>query len=265
MAVFTRTGNPASQSREEPEKNKRKRSRSSTGKTGKELPKDETLREEFTEITDIGDPKEIGRADNEVKFAVSEAAKSDIRTIMLIDQGRCPNCHARTERFLFTVVCPSCGWYRRKVPDKGHSIVHLIDGRTIECDYVHRGTDEYLCIRDGVVVAEVMRPSIFNIEHAWKEHELDDAREMARRLNEGICAWCEKSLSEADTNEAYEDYVAFGAMQEHYLFCSEKCQRSFRKHYPSRIHRNCYETDCNQCNLCIKRFDTRGFKRKMLR
>ena len=247
---------------EKAEDKRKKRQR--TGQN-QDFPKDDTLKEEFTEVTDIGDPKEIGKADSEVKVTVAEAAKTDIRNIMLIDQGRCPNCHGRTERFLFTVVCPSCGWFRRKIPETGHSLVHLNDGKKIVCDYVHRGEHEYLCIRDGVVIAEVMRSSVFNIEHAWKEHELDDARESAQKLRVGICAWCETLISEVDPEGIGEDYVSFGNTQEHYLFCTEKCQRAFRKQYPSRIHRNCYETDCNQCNLCMKRFDTRDFKRKILR
>ena len=238
------------------------RRRNATGSA--DVPKDETLKEEFAELSDIGDFRQIGKADTEVKVALNEAARADLRNIMMIDQGRCPSCHGRTERFLFTVVCPSCGWYRRKVPDKGHSIVHLRDGQKIICDYVHRGAEEYLCIKDGVVIAEVMRPSVFEVEHAWKENELDEARKLEHRLREGICSWCEKPLTQADPEDASEDYVAFGAMQEHYVFCSEKCQRAFRKQYPSRVHRNCYETDCNTCSLCIKRFDTQGFKRRIL-
>lgn len=233
--------------------------------SSKDVPKDETLKEEFAEITDIGGAKEIGKADSEVKVAVSEATKTDIRNIMLIDQGRCPTCHSRTERFLFTVVCPSCGWFRRKIPEAGHSVVHLNDNKKIVCDYVHRGSDEYLCIRDGVVIAEVMRQSVFSIEHSWKENELEEARENARKLREGSCSWCATPLIEGDPEDVSQDYVAFGNMQEHYLFCSEKCQRAFRKQYPSRIHRNCYETECNQCDLCVKRFDTRDFKRRILR
>ena len=225
---------------------------------------DGTLKGEFTEIADIGDPKDIGRADSEVKVAVSEAAKADVRNLMIIDQGRCPSCHGRTERFLFTQVCPSCGWYRRKVPEKGHSVVHLNDGKKVNCDYVHRGSDEYLLIRDGVVIEEVMKASVFRIEHAWKENELDEVRALDNRMQEGICGWCESSLAEADPDDSGEDYVAFGALQEHFMFCSEKCQRAFRKQYPSRIHRNCYETNCNNCDLCIKRFDTHGFKRRLL-
>ena len=229
-----------------------------------DVAKDDTLIDEFAELSDIGDAREIGKADTEVKVALSEATKADIKNIMMMDQGRCPTCHGRTERFLFTVVCPSCGWYRRKIPDTGHSVVHLRDGKKINCDYVHRGADEYLCIKDGVVVAEVMRSSVFTIEHSWRENELETARQMAHKMVVGICSWCEKSLADADSEDTGEDYVSFGAAQEHFVFCSEKCQRAFRKQYPSRIHRNCYETDCNNCNLCMKRFDTRGFKRRIL-
>ena len=25
--------------------------------------------------------------------------------------------------------------------------------------------------------------------------------------------------------------------------------------YPSRVHRNCYERSCADCNLCIKRYE----------
>ena len=230
-----------------------------------DIKQDDTLKDEFVELADIGGVKELGKADTEVKVAVTEATRADIRSIMLQDQGRCPQCHNKTERFLFTVVCPSCGWFRRKIPDRGHSVVNLKDGKKIVCDYVHRGTDEYLCIKDGVVIAEINRTSVFSIEHAWKENELEEARALEQRLREGSCSWCEKSLIDADLGDAGEDYAAFGSAQEHYRFCSEKCQRAFRRQYPSRVHRNCYETDCNSCSLCLKRFDTREFKRRILK
>jgi hypothetical protein len=48
--------------------------------------------------------------------------------------------------------------------------------------------------------------------------------------------------------------VAFGASQERYCFCSDECYEAFRKMYPARVHRNCYERNCAECNLCIKRY-----------
>ena len=230
-----------------------------------DLPKDKKLAEEIDELTSLGDRRELIRADTEVKEVVSKATKTDIRNIMLIDQGRCPVCAARTENFLFTVVCPSCGWFRRDIPSRGTAVVHLEQEGSIECDYVHHGSrDEFLCIRDGVVISEVMRSQVRRIDYVWAQGELEEARSMSRRMKSGICSWCESELSADDTGDNREDYVAFGAYQERYVFCSEKCQRSFRRHYPVRVHRNCYEVDCNQCNLCIKRYDTHGFKRNIL-
>lgn len=231
-----------------------------------ELPKDSKLAAEIGGLASIGDRRELHRADTEVKEVVSKATQADIRNIMLIDQGRCPVCAARTENFLFTVVCPSCGWFRREIPDQGGSArVHLETDEVIDCDYVHHGSrDEFLCIRDGVVISELMRSEVKRIDYVWAEGELAKARALARKLKNGICSWCESDLGETPTEEHQEDYVALGAFQERYIFCSEKCQRAFRRHYPARVHRNCYEVDCNQCNLCHKRYDTHGFKRNIL-
>ena len=244
---------------------KKNSQRDTTDALKSELPKDSKLVAEIDEITSKRDRREILRADTEVKEVVSKATQTDIRNIMLIDQGRCPNCATRTENFLFTVVCPSCGWFRREIPDRGSAIVHLAKGDAIECDYVHHGErDEYLAIKDGVVISELMRSEVKRIDYVWAQGELDEARSTARRLKIGICSWCEGDMSATDESDHHEDYVAFGAFQERYIFCSEKCQRAFRKHYPARVHRNCYEVDCNQCNLCIKRYDTHGFKRNIL-
>lgn len=229
------------------------------------ISKDNKLREQIDELA-TGDRREVDKADMEVQQVVTRAAQTELKDILIIDQGRCPRCHARTENFLFTMVCPSCGWFRREVPSRGHSVVSLRSGQEIECDYVHHSDrDEILCIRDGVVISEVMRSEIRHIDHRWGEGELDEARTLANRLKTGICSWCNQSIDQTPEEEHGEDYVAFGAFQERYIFCSEKCQRAFRRHYPARVHRNCYETDCNTCNLCIKRFDTHGFKRNILK
>ncbi len=231
----------------------------------RDLPKDSKLTQEINELSTIGGRRDLSRADTEVKEAVSKAAKTDIKNILLIEQGRCPVCYARTENFLFTVVCPSCGWFRREVPSRGRSLVYLKNGDTIDCDYVHHSSrDEYLCIKDGVVISEISRSEVRKIDYLWERGELEEARILAHKLKSGICSWCEGSLEETAEEEHGEDYVAFGAFQERYIFCSEKCQRAFRKHYPARIHRNCYETDCNTCGLCVKRYDTHGFKRSIL-
>lgn len=243
----------------------RKKGDRGTESAGNELPKDSKLTAEIGELTAIGDRRDLQRADTEVKDVVSKATQTDIRNIMLIDQGRCPVCAAITENFLFTVVCPSCGWFRREIPNRGSAVVELTTGKKIECDYIHHGrSDEYLCIKDGVVISEVMKSEVRRIDYVWAAGELDEARTHSHRLSAGICSWCEANLQESDEEDHREDYVAIGAFQEHFVFCSEKCQRAFRRHYPARVHRNCYEVDCNQCNECIKRFDTHGFKRNIL-
>ena len=244
---------------------KKKKKNQNEDLVSNELPKDGKLSEELTELAAKSDRKELSRADIEVSEAVTKANRTDIRNYLLIDKGRCPVCHSRTENFLFTVVCPSCGWFKRNIPEKGSSRVYLTTGKSITCDYVHRGgTNEFLLIKDGVVIAEIMRSGVLKIEHLWEEHELKEMKEKARKTKTGICAWCETPLHDSETDDIFEDYVAFGAFQEHYVFCCEEHQRAFRKRYPSRVHRNCYETDCNSCNLCMKRFDTFGFKRNIL-
>jgi len=227
---------------------------------------DETLKDEFMEASDIGDPKSVSKVDTEVRGVLNEANKSDIHDILMIDQGRCPSCHGRLDKFVFTVVCPSCGWFKHKAPDKGQSHVFLTNGKEIICDYVHRGKTDYLCIKEGVIISKITKSSIFNIDFVWEKNELENARKQSQKSLGGTCSWCEKIFKkENEKEEIFEDYIAFGSTQEHYIFCSEKCQRSFRKQYPSRIHRNCYETDCKVCNLCIKRYDTRNYKRNILK
>lgn len=228
-----------------------------------EIPADDKLADELGELSAYGDRRDVTAADIEVKEAVTKATRDDIRSIKLIEQGRCPVCQGRTENFLYTVVCPSCGWFRRSVPEGGKSVVYLNNGNKIQCDHVYRGgTDEFLCIKDGVVISEIMRSSVRRVDHLWTPDDLERAREQVRMR--GLCSWCEKPLEESEEGGPRVDYVAFGVFQERYMFCSEKCQREFRRQYPSRIHRNCYETDCNTCNKCVKRYDTHGFKRTIL-
>ena len=222
-----------------------------------DLPSDGQLRVQLDELTASTDSRDIHRTDSEVREAVMKAAQTDIRNIKLLEQGRCPVCQGRTENFHFTTVCPSCGWFRRSTPEGGRSIVYLDSGETIECDHVFRGgNDEVLCIRDGIVVSQVMRTAVRKIDHHWEKDKLEKAKAHAHRVRHGVCAWCEKDLAEVEEELIRVDYVAFGAFQDRYMYCSDQCQRAFQRQYPSRIHRNCYEVDCNTCELCIKRFDT---------
>lgn len=231
-----------------------------------DVSKDPTLAEELGELARERSLKEIDRAGTEVEEAVTKAKQADIRRVMMIEHGRCPECQGRTDNYLFTHVCPSCGWYRREQPTVGKTVVHLDDGANISCDRIYRVEgDEFVCVEHGVVIALVMRRHVRRIEYQWTADEIAHMRERSRKLRAGVCYWCEKDLTELDAEEdgPFEDYVAFGVFQERYVFCSEACMASFRRRYLSRIHRNCYETDCRSCDKCIKRYDVDGFRRRL--
>jgi hypothetical protein len=68
-----------------------------------------------------------------------------------------------------------------------------------------------------------------------------------------LCSWCNKA-SDPEQDGFHLCHVAFGGFQERYCFCSDECYEAFRKMYPARVHRNCYERDCADCDLCVKRY-----------
>ncbi len=226
-------------------------------------PRDASLRDELSELVATGKRSDVDKAIYEAEEAVNAATSADIRGLKMIERGRCPECGARTDMFLYTSVCGNCGWYRRAVPDVGRCVVLLDSGEEVHCERVYTvRNDQILCVTNGVVRAQLNQRYVKRVEYNWSDEELEDARNRAQKQREGACSWCERHLSEAEEEEApYDEYVAFGLTQEHYVFCAKRCLEAFRRQYPSRIHRNCYETDCKSCNQCIKRFDTDGFKR----
>jgi hypothetical protein len=68
------------------------------------------------------------------------------------------------------------------------------------------------------------------------------------------CSWCQ-TVANPGGDGFHLVHVAFGTFQERYSFCSDACYEAFRKMYPSRVHRNCYERDCRECDLCVKRYE----------
>ncbi|GEM_PF-1487335 len=68
------------------------------------------------------------------------------------------------------------------------------------------------------------------------------------------CGWCDK-IAVPSANGFHMCQIAFGSSQERYCFCGDDCFEAFRKMYPSRVHRNCYERSCDGCTLCIKRYE----------
>jgi len=235
------------------------------------------LVEELSELSATEHPRKVSRAKNEAEAAIHDATIADIRGVALMERGRCPKCGGRTESLLFTSVCVTCGWFRRFAPEGGQCVVYLDTGDSISCDRVFSVQDgQILCVRADVVTAQLSRSAVRRIDYQWGDAELEEARDRARKERFGVCAWCEKTFDtepgedgaretsddeDEDEEGPFEEYVAFGAYQERYLFCSKKCLRAFRRQYPVRIHRNCYERDCNDCDACTKRYDTQHFKR----
>ena len=228
-----------------------------------EAKQDVELQDELDELTASENPRNVDRAKTEAERAISDATFADIRGITLIERGRCPECGGRTELMVFSRVCTNCGWYRWGSQEAGTCMVILETGEKIKCDKIFNVKgDRILCVRDDVVQNLVSAASIRRVDYEWDKEKLERARFRYQKERTGVCDWCGVGLRDLDESlPILEDYVAFGAFQERFRLCSEKCLVSFRRQYPTRIHRNCYQTDCNTCDQCIKRFDTLNFKR----
>ena len=74
------------------------------------------------------------------------------------------------------------------------------------------------------------------------------------------CAWC-NTPCRPEKDGFHLVHVALGAFQERHSFCSDECFEAFRRMYPARVHRDCYERSCRDCDFCIKRFtdESEGF------
>ena len=190
----------------------------------------------------------------DIQTAVQQAAKISLRDIRMMEEGRCPSCGHKTHQFLFTSVCANCGWFSYISPEEGKSIIHLKNGSTIECGSTFDTKGDYILgITDDVVRAKVSKDNVEHIQFVWTEDEIRRKRLLRDREQEGLCSWCEKPLTEAE-DEPIITYAAFGHYQERYLFCSEKCEKAFQKQYPVRVHKNCYNRSCVDCDLCHKRY-----------
>jgi len=69
-----------------------------------------------------------------------------------------------------------------------------------------------------------------------------------------VCSWCAQT-ADPGADGFHLCQIAFGADQERYCFCCDDCFEAFRKMYPSRVHRNCYERSCEGCEWCHKRYE----------
>ena len=214
--------------------------------------------EHIREAMDLLAQEDQGELDEtlvEVTETVREAARASLRDLKLMEEGHCPACgHKTLRRFLFTTVCSSCGWFSFISPEEGESRIHLTSGRTIECGTTFETKGGFvLGITDGVVRAKVEKENVEYVEFIWTDEEIQRKRESRVREEAGICSWCEKKFADS-SEENIIVYAAFGTMQERFVFCSQKCNEAFQKQYPVRIHKNCYERSCLDCDLCNKRY-----------
>ncbi|MDP6037817.1 MAG: hypothetical protein QGG64_04645, partial [Candidatus Latescibacteria bacterium] len=151
------------------------------------------------------------------------------------------------------------GWFSFISPEEGKSLIHLLSGRAIECGTTFETKGGFvLGITDGVVRAKVPKDNVEYVEFAWTDEEIQCKRESRAREETGVCSWCEKSLTEEEEEKKEKEnvivYAAFGNTQERFVFCTDKCNEAFQKQYPIRIHKNCYERSCIDCDLCSKRY-----------
>ena len=196
------------------------------------------------------------RLHKEAEKQVQFAAEDSLKQLHVIQMGLCPRCGEHLNENIFATVCQACGWNSYEVPSRGPVRVHLSANQTpIEGDrcYVTTPGDVFL-IKDNVVIAKINKSAVNWIEYVWTKEEIAQRYQQVIDRLKIKCSWCEK---EADPNK--EGFalvqVAFGSCQERYIFCSQECYEAFRKMYPSRVHRNCYERKCAECDLCTKRYD----------
>ena len=196
------------------------------------------------------------RLHHEAEQQVQVAAEDSVKERHVIQMGRCPRCGEHLNEHLFATICKACGWNTFEVPQRGPVRVHL-RGNNIPVEgeqcYVLTTGDVFI-IKNDVVIAKVPKDAVSWIEYVWTKAEIDRRYKQVTDHMKIVCAWCNGPANpEKDGFSLVQ--VAFGASQERYVFCSAACYEAFRKMYPSRVHRNCYESKCSECNLCAKRYD----------
>jgi Zn finger protein HypA/HybF involved in hydrogenase expression len=187
--------------------------------------------------------------------AIRSAAEDSLQRIHAMKMGRCPDCGHHIRQHLFVSICEYCGWHTFDVPRRGGVRVHLVnhaDPVPGEHCYVMK-TGVVLVVVDDVVRAKIPTTAVSWIEYNWDKEELSARHRQVLDRMSLLCAWCNNEANpEADGFHMAQ--VALGATQERFVFCCDACYEAFRKMYPARVHRNCYERDCTTCSLCIKRY-----------
>jgi hypothetical protein len=203
----------------------------------------------------IGEDTSLERSQKTADKKVRSAAESSLNRLHILQRGRCPECGDALRQHLFVSVCKACGWSSWSTPKIGGVRVHLVGGgEPIAGDAVYVVKNGVtIILRGDAVFARLPAHSVQWIEYVWLDEELRERERGLRERMDIACGWCGK---DADlSNDGFHlVQVAFGTTQERYCFCSDECFEAFRKMYPARVHRNCYDRDCDECNLCIKRY-----------
>jgi hypothetical protein len=200
-------------------------------------------RDRFEHDIQILDDQRVGDGDiqKEAQKQLREAAETSLRRLHVIQRGRCPLCGDSLRQHLFASVCDSCGWYVFDAPRQGGVRIHLannpgaVDG------------DRCYVVKNGAVL-------VLRVEYVWASDELDKRHKDVLDHLTISCGWCSK-VADPEADGFHMAQVAFGTTQERYCFCSDECFEAFRKMYPARVHRNCYERSCTDCDQCVKRYE----------
>jgi hypothetical protein len=195
------------------------------------------------------------RVEKEAEKEVREAAEDTLKKLHVIQRGRCPKCGEHLHKHFFVFVCDACGWHTYDAPREGPVRVHLSGNQGVlegdHCYVVTAGT--VILLRKDVVIARVPPSSVQWIEYVWNDEEIGERyKQLVSRMTI-MCGWCSKEAN-PESDGFHLVHLALGATQERYCFCTDACYEAFRKMYPSRVHRDCYERDCADCDLCIKRY-----------
>jgi hypothetical protein len=186
---------------------------------------------------------------------VLSAAEESLKRLHVIKMGRCPVCGEHLSQHMSANICESCGWNRYDTPKSGSVRVHLRQtDATVEGDhaYVLKGGD-CLVVKGDVVLARIPASSFSWVEYVWNDAELEQRQKTFTDLLQIVCGWC-GGMCDTAKDGFHLVHVAFGVSQERYCFCSDECYEAFRRMYPARVHRNCYDRNCNDCNFCVKRY-----------
>ncbi len=195
------------------------------------------------------------RVQEEAEKEVRSAARDSLKKLHVMQRGHCPLCGDNLRQHLFASICDACGWHTYEAPRHGPVRVHLANSsEKIEgerCYEVKSGG--VLVIDRDVVTARIPALSVSWIEYVWDPKEIDQRHRQVVDRMELRCGWC-AAPADPDKEGFHLVHAAFGAAQERYCFCGDDCYEAFRKMYPARVHRDCYERNCSECDLCMKRY-----------